>query len=417
MVSETRIRVQAGSFIKGDKGDKGDTGLQGPVGPQGPIGPMGPVGPKGDKGDAGENGKEGKGIVGISLVKEEGKDKTYSVKYTDGSEFLFTVKDGEDGKDGASGKAGMAGGAVLKGAEKTQRKTNSYTETSEEKYPSSKALSSAIGYLLQKIAEAEAKSDVVDVVGTHAELDEYDTSDLADKDIVKVLTDEEYNGATTYWRWTVEDETFLLVGQLGPFVTTNTNQEITGRKQFNVGSVTDTLVVKRADSTTAGTAIRFENNSGVLGGLGYSGGALPYCTGSDNSSNKIIVRCGPASSPAVGDTSTPVYVDSNGVVQACSISKSLNTLATSGTISPVTNTHNYVAPTGAITLSLPASPDTTIVNEIELQVNQTSAIAFDFGTVLWGEEGAPDMSIGIWDMIFTYIGGSWCGSYKKWETS
>lgn len=122
------------------------------------------------------------------------------------------------------------------------------------------------------------------------------------------------------------------IAAIANMVTTDTAQEITGRKQFDVGSVTDTLVVKRTNSSTSGTAIRFENNSGVLGGLGYSGGALPYCTGPDNSSNKIIVRCGPASSPAVGDTATPVYVDSNGVAQTCSLSNGYVTTNTAQTI-------------------------------------------------------------------------------------
>jgi hypothetical protein len=100
--------------------------------------------------------------------------------------------------------------------------------------------------------------------------------------------------------------------------------------------------------------------------------------------------------------------------------KPLNTLSTSGTISPATNTHNYIAPTGAVTLSLPASPTATIVNEIELQVNQSSAVTFTFGSnVLWGGEGAPDMGVGLWDIIFTWIKGAnkWLGSYKKWTTS
>lgn len=109
-------------------------------------------------------------------------------------------------------------------------------------------------------------------------------------------------------------------------------------------------------------------------------------------------------------------LNQSGDTATLSLDRSLNTLATSGTISPTTNTRNYVAPTAAITLLLPATPDATKSNEIELQVNQTSAVGFDFGTILWGEDGTPDMSVGIWDFIFTYIAGNWCGSYKKWET-
>lgn len=201
MVGEARIKVQAGSFIKGDKGDKGDTGPQGPVGPVGPIGPMGPVGPKGDKGDTGDNGNDGKGIVGISLVKEDGKDKTYAVKYTDGSEFLFTVKDGEDGKDGAAGKAGMAGGAVLKNAEKTSRKTSDYTETSPERYPSSKALSAAVAKLRQEMSQLNTleirRVDELPAVGQTKVLylvpvDDPDANNVYDEYIWAVQDDQSY---------------------------------------------------------------------------------------------------------------------------------------------------------------------------------------------------------------------------------
>lgn len=112
-----------------------------------------------------------------------------------------------------------------------------------------------------------------------------------------------------------------------------------------------------------------------------------------------------------------LVLNQSGNTATLSLDRTLTTLATSGTISPSTNTYNYVAPTGAITLSLPASPASGVVHEIELQVNQTSAVGFNFGAILWGDEGAPDMSVGIWDFIFTYIAGNWCGSYKKWESS
>ena len=214
---EMKIAVRAGSFVRGEKGDKGDKGDIGPQGPMGPEGPQGTQGVPGRDGAAGLDGRDGRGIQSISLIKTEGKEKTYSIKYTDGSEFVFTIRDGEDGKDGADGK-GMSGGAILKGAEKTSRKVSDYNLTTTDTYPNSKALSDAVNYLKEKIAEADAKSDVVDVVATHAELDDYDTTDLADKDVIKVLKDEEYNNAITYWRWSASGEEFSLVGQSGPFV-------------------------------------------------------------------------------------------------------------------------------------------------------------------------------------------------------
>ena len=97
----------------------------------------------------------------------------------------------------------------------------------------------------------------------------------------------------------------------------------------------------------------------------------------------------------------------------------LSTLPVTGSVAPALGSHNYIAPTGAITLLLPAVTDTTVLNEIEILVNQTSEVGFDFGTVLWSDDGTPAMGVGIWDIIFTYCPGvnKWLGSYKKWENS
>lgn len=64
-----------------------------------------------------------------------------------------------------------------------------------------------------------ASSDVVDIVGTYAELQSYDTQHLKDNDIIKVLQDETQNNATTYYRWSTATESFTLIGQEGPYYT------------------------------------------------------------------------------------------------------------------------------------------------------------------------------------------------------
>ena len=56
--------------------------------------------------------------------------------------------------------------------------------------------------LQKQIKAIEAGSDVVDVVGTKAELDSYDTSKLTDRDVIKVLADETLNNTIVYYRWT-----------------------------------------------------------------------------------------------------------------------------------------------------------------------------------------------------------------------
>ena len=74
-------------------------------------------------------------------------------------------------------------------------------------------------YLQQQIDGISASSDVVDIVGTYAELQAYDTQHLKDNDIIKVLQDETQGGATTYYRWSITTETFTLIGQEGPYYT------------------------------------------------------------------------------------------------------------------------------------------------------------------------------------------------------
>lgn len=62
-------------------------------------------------------------------------------------------------------------------------------------------------------------SDVVDIVGTYAELQSYDTQHLKDNDVVKVLQDETHNEAMTYWRWSTSTHTWAYIGAEGPYYT------------------------------------------------------------------------------------------------------------------------------------------------------------------------------------------------------
>ena len=91
-----------------------------------------------------------------------------------------------------------------------------------------------------EIETIEAASDVVDVVGTYAELEAYDTSKLQDNDLIKVLADETRDDAITYYRWSTTTETFTYVGAEGPYYT---------------ASETDTLLSGKQDTLIAGTNI------------------------------------------------------------------------------------------------------------------------------------------------------------------
>lgn len=73
--------------------------------------------------------------------------------------------------------------------------------------------------LQEQIDAITSKSDVVDVVGTKAALDNYDTSKLNDNDVIKVLKDESQSNATTYYRWDAANNRFTFIGAEGPYYT------------------------------------------------------------------------------------------------------------------------------------------------------------------------------------------------------
>lgn len=120
-----------------------------------------------------------------------------------------------------------------------------------------------------EIVAIEAASDVVDLVGTYADLQNYDTSSLKDNDVIKVLQDETHNDAITYYRWDVETQTFTYIGAEGPYYTT---------------AETDALLNGKQDTLTAGSNIQINNNVISATDTTYSAGA-GITIGADNSIN------------------------------------------------------------------------------------------------------------------------------------
>lgn len=73
--------------------------------------------------------------------------------------------------------------------------------------------------LQSQIDSIVASSDVVDIVGTYQDLQNYDTSKLGDNDIIKVLDDNTHNNATSYYRWKKQISTWQYIGSKGPYYT------------------------------------------------------------------------------------------------------------------------------------------------------------------------------------------------------
>lgn len=66
----------------------------------------------------------------------------------------------------------------------------------------------------EEVEEIKSNPDVVDIVGTYEDLEDYDTSTLTDKDIIRVLEDSNYNNNSTYYRWDASASEFEFVGEI-----------------------------------------------------------------------------------------------------------------------------------------------------------------------------------------------------------
>lgn len=111
-------------------------------------------------------------------------------------------------------------------------------------------------YLQGQIDAISASSDVVDIVGTYAELQAYDTTKLKDNDIIKVLQDETQGNATTYYRWSTHTETFTLIGQEGPYYTKASadTQFVPQTRTVNSKALSSNITLTASDVSALGTS-------------------------------------------------------------------------------------------------------------------------------------------------------------------
>ena len=109
----------------------------------------------------------------------------------------------------------------------------------------------------KEIEAIEAASDVVDIVGTKAELDSYDTSKLSNNDIIKVLQDENHDNATTYYRWNEASSAFTYIGSEGPYYTSSETDTLLADKQDKLIAGDNIQIVGRTISATGAAATQF----------------------------------------------------------------------------------------------------------------------------------------------------------------
>ena len=116
-----------------------------------------------------------------------------------------------------------------------------------------------------QIDAISSASDVVDVVGTYAELQNYDTSKLSDNDIIKVLTDETHDDAISYYRWNDATNAFTYIGSQGPFYTKSETDAtfVPQTRTINGKGLNSDVVLTAADvnALSASTVIPTVNNA------------------------------------------------------------------------------------------------------------------------------------------------------------
>lgn len=120
-----------------------------------------------------------------------------------------------------------------------------YTKTSDMNTAISNAVDgektlrqNADNNLQSQIDAIVSATDVVDVVGTYTELQNYDASKLTDKDVIKVLQDSTHNNALSYYRWVITSNVgaWNYVGSEGPFYTKSETDTLLNAKQDTIDS-------------------------------------------------------------------------------------------------------------------------------------------------------------------------------------
>ena len=110
-------------------------------------------------------------------------------------------------------------------------------------------------------------SDVIDVLGTYQELENYDTQHVKANDIIKVLQDSTHNNAMSYYRWVITNNVgqWVYVGSEGPYFTkSETQQEISDSLTDYVKNTDYATTSKGGVLKTASSVATNMQSSGIL---------------------------------------------------------------------------------------------------------------------------------------------------------
>lgn len=214
--------------------------------------------------------------------------------------------------------------------------------------------SNADNGLQSQIDAITSASDVVDIVGTYAELQAYDTQHLKDNDVIKVLQDETHNDAMTYWRWSTHTNTWTYIGAEGPYYTKSETNTLLDEK-LDVDEVPDGFFDGPATITPAqGTSVELEK------GLKLKSVELLGDTTQQTYRGKNLFGIGSLRSTTNGSSSI-----SNGVI----------TLIPTGTGNPIVRL-NLIEPLPAGTYTLNSSTYLSTTTQLRNSTDSTTIYNF-----------------------------------------
>lgn len=250
-------------------------------------------------------------------------------------------------------------------------------------------------------------SDVVDIVGTYADLQAYDTQHIKDNDVIKVLQDETHNDAMSYYRWSTTTHTWTYIGSEGPYYTKSETNTLLDEK-LDADEVPDGFFDGPATvNPTPATSVEIEDSikldtvqlNGDTVQNNYTGKNLIYFAPETRSNagidytitNSTIEGTG-VSTGTSSTASSTYYFASNlpagtytfSIPQTLSITIGINIIDTNGSFHNInisagqtftTVTTTYIMERYRLTISgfaIGASVDISLPNELQLEAGSTA---------------------------------------------
>lgn len=359
---------------KGEKGDKGDTGE------------------KGDKGDTGATGADGQdgedGFSPIATVSKSGSVATITITDKNGT-TTAEVYDGSGGGDVTDVK--VNGSSVV---------TSGVADITLEDV----AISGSYTDLSNTPTIPGALSDITVVAGNNISIngDTISATDTTYKagSNIQISGDTISATDTTYSDFTGCDSITGGASGLVPAPSAGDEKKyLTGggsfkQVKYSELSGTPTIPTDTSQLTNGAGFITGIGSSDVINALGYT----PY------------------------DASNPSgYIDSSALAPYELKNKTINTPATSGTITLTDNSINSITPSGNITFTLPTIADNTVFHEIMVQINLSTVYTIDVGTTYYFNKTAPDLSTaGTYNLYYEYDKATqqwYCGALSKGTVS